>query len=341
MKNKVIGAAVGTPQKPSKIMEAINPDMYYTEIGIVEILPESTAINNGEAIMGEFYVLGAPITLVVGNTYTVMYNGVAYKSVASNITIPTIGEGIGLGDVAILSTGSPSGAYPFVLATADAISEMGASIAVIPLDGSVNVTVSISTEGTIVHQIPNKYLDLEWLPETKIVKGNEILPEVTVEMFKIIKGQYNYHLPNSPEPYEFEFVEGKEYIVNWRGKEYTVKGLDPTKYGMDADWGICIGDPAGYWKRMGVTADQIPFSSTGEPFLIFFDNNSSTSDSNGNKLYMANFRLEALDGREDDLTVSIYEVVDETAKLPSKFLPMDDIIQAVKDSIPTWEGGSY
>ena len=135
------------------------PNMYYTEERQdAEILPTSTAIDTGNAIMGELYVVGAPITLVEGKIYTVTYNGVAYESVASAITVPSIGAAIGLGDVGLLATGSPTGAYPFVLAANDAIAGEGASVAVIPLNGASSITVSISGYAEIIHKIPETYL---------------------------------------------------------------------------------------------------------------------------------------------------------------------------------------
>lgn len=140
-------------------------DMYYTEErNDVEILPTSTAIDTGNAIMGELYVVGDPITLVEGKTYKVTYNGLTYESVASAITIPSIGAAIGLGDVGLLATGSPTGAYPFVLAANDAIASEGASVAIIPLDGSTSVTVSIVGYAEIIHGVPDKFL-----PKTPIV----------------------------------------------------------------------------------------------------------------------------------------------------------------------------
>lgn len=135
------------------------PDMYYTEERQdVEILPTSTAINTGVSVMGEKYVIGNPITLVEGKTYKVNYNGVEYESIASVVTIQSINDGIGLGDVGILATGSPSGNYPFVLIVTKEMAEQGASVAVISLDGASSITVSIVGYGEIAHKIPEKYL---------------------------------------------------------------------------------------------------------------------------------------------------------------------------------------
>ena len=144
---------------PQTIDPKYIPDMYYTEERQdVEILPTSTAINTGVSVMGEKYVIGDAVALVEGKTYKVTYNGVEYESIASVVTIQSINDGIGLGDVGILTTGSPSGNYPFVLIVTKAMAEQGASVAVISLDGSSSITVSIVGYGEITHKIPEKYL---------------------------------------------------------------------------------------------------------------------------------------------------------------------------------------
>lgn len=133
-------------------------DMYYEEIvqdGV--IVPPTTAVDNGHAVMGELYVMGAPITLVEGKTYTVIYNGDSYECVATAAELQ--GESMmAMGDLTVLVTGTPSGAYPFVMAAASFVETAGASIAVIPLDGTTP-TIAIYGEKTEIHTIPQKYID--------------------------------------------------------------------------------------------------------------------------------------------------------------------------------------
>ena len=183
-------ATVAILEADYKIDPKYIPNMYYTEKrNDVEILPTSTAIDTGNAIMGELYVVGSPITLIEGCTYKVIYNGVEYESVASMISIPSIGWGIGLGDVDTLTTGTPSGTYPFVLATADVISAQGATAAVIPLNGSTNVTVSIIANDEIVHGVPEKYLPKSVLLDIDKISGGVLFePEQS----------YNYEIEYLP-----------------------------------------------------------------------------------------------------------------------------------------------
>lgn len=134
--------------------------MYYTEeVQNGEIVPPTTAKSSEFAMMGELYVMGPPITLVAGKTYTVRYNGTDYECVATAAELQ--GESImAMGDLAVLVTGIPSGAYPFVMATGEFVKILGASIAVIPLDGNIP-TVAIYGEKTEIHKMPAKFLPEE------------------------------------------------------------------------------------------------------------------------------------------------------------------------------------
>lgn len=136
------------------------PGMYYTEeVQDGVIVPPTTAISSEFAMMGELYVMGPPITLVAGKTYRVNYNGVNYECVATAAELQ--GESIiAMGDLAVLVTGIPSGAYPFVMATGEFVKILGASIAVIPLDGNIP-TVAIYGEKTEIHKMPAKFLPEE------------------------------------------------------------------------------------------------------------------------------------------------------------------------------------
>lgn len=195
---------------PSTIDPTRIPDMYYTEERQdVEILPTSTAIDTGNAIMGELYVVGDSITLVEGKTYKVIYNGVKYECVA--IAGVVQGESsILLGDVAVLETGTPSGAYPFVIATNDYMVSLGACAAVIPLNGSTSVTVSIVGYGEEIHHLPSKYIkDMYYEEET------ELLSE-TALTFTNVDGMMMATIENP----SFALEAGKTYVVIYNGTEY-------------------------------------------------------------------------------------------------------------------------
>ena len=223
------------------------PDMYYTEERQdAEILPSSTAIDTGNAIMGELYVIGDPITLVEGKTYKVTYNGVEYECVA--IAGVVQGESsILLGDVAVLETGTPSGAYPFVIATNDYMVSLGACIAVIPLDGSTSITVSILGGVEIIHHIPPKFIkDMYYEEDGGAV---EILPEMTIPV--------DPDNPTIPSNYEFDIAAGDILTVKWNGVEYvcTVQDVSGT-IGMP---GVALGD-----------LTSAGLSGNGEPFMMVY-----------------------------------------------------------------------
>ena len=291
--NKKIDDAIKNytgPIDPSRIK-----DMYYTEDGgMVEILPESTAVGSDQSIMGEFYVMGKPITLEVGKTYKVVYNGTEYESVASVISIPTIGEGIGLGDVDILSTGSPSGSYPFVIATADALINMGASIAV--LDAHVVAramplpTVAIYGNATVVHHIPPKYIkDMYYVDGTEEVV---ILSEITVPS-------------NTQIPLEqpFDIKAGETYICIADGVEYECAAIE-------------IGAALGVdFSVVGIgNTKELTGTDTGEPFYFV---------TSANEIAPGAYGIARIESANDTATVNIKQVKEKIHKLDNKYLDLD------------------
>lgn len=278
------------PIDPSRIK-----DMYYTEDGgMVEILPESTAVGSDQSIMGEFYVMGKPITLEVGKTYKVVYNGTEYECVASAISIPTIGEGIGLGDVDILSTGSPSGSYPFVIATADALINMGASIAV--LDASVVAramplpTVAIYGNATVVYHIPPKYIkDMYYVDGTEEVV---IFPEITVPS--------NTQLPlDQPS----DIKPGETYICIVDGVEYECTAIEVGAF-IGATFSVTL---------LGNTL-LLNGEDTGEPFYFITSTNEIEAGAYG---------IAHIDNNKETATVSIKQVKEKIHKLDNKYLDLD------------------
>lgn len=123
--------------------------------GMEEILPETQVV----AVEGDLMLPAAP-SLIVGETYTVKWNGTEYQSVA--IDGAELGEPgcIVLGDVYTLSDGqfgSEATGEPFVLLV---IPELGATM-VIPFEwteGDPLPTVSIYGAGATIHKIDPRCL---------------------------------------------------------------------------------------------------------------------------------------------------------------------------------------
>lgn len=286
------GGDSGGPIDPTRI-----PDMYYTEERQdVEILPTSTAIDTGNAIMGELYVVGDSITLVEGKTYKVIYNGVEYECVA--IAGVVQGESsILLGDVAVLETGTPSGAYPFVIATNDYMVSLGACAAVIPLDGSSNITVSIVGYGEEIHHLSSKYIKDMYYTEERI---DEILPATTIE-FAETDGVM---MAQSEEI--IKLTAGNTYTVNVGGTSFNLVGLDLSDMAAGA---VALGN----LSILGV--------DTGEPFLIL-----ATVEGTMFVNYIG----------VTTTTVSIVGKVTDIHQIDEKYIPKNKIIDLENYGVPEY-----
>lgn len=87
---------------------------------------------------------------MVGETYTVTYNGTAYTVTAFKLNTANLGDVIGMGNSA--AVGGTDTGEPFAIGY---IVASGATVC-IPTDGSETIVLEIS--GEVVHKVPDKYL---------------------------------------------------------------------------------------------------------------------------------------------------------------------------------------
>lgn len=145
-------------------------DMYYTETGgIVEILPETTVASD------EDMAAIPAITLVEGETYTVTWNGVEYKTICQ--LTATDGQLVYfMGDFYTYSDGAygtEATGEPFLITafTPEGAALAGINVMVASLTGESPVTFSITgSGGETIHPIPAKYIPD---PETIDITINE------------------------------------------------------------------------------------------------------------------------------------------------------------------------
>lgn len=128
---------------------------FYSEIGEVVILPETTVEIDPETGEGDLMDV---LSLVVGNTYLVNWNGTAYPCVAESFDMNGI-PATALGNIgAITGVGMTDEPFFLLAASAENAEEIGAGGGIVVLDGSTSATISIYTEGEIVKTIDPKYL---------------------------------------------------------------------------------------------------------------------------------------------------------------------------------------
>jgi hypothetical protein len=130
-----------------------------------------------EGSESEFYLTDI-IFLTIGNEYTVNWNGVSYHCAAQDAS-SFIPGAVVLGDFGIIENEAPTeGGEPFVIMVVptEYVEEMGAGVAIMCLDGSESITLSITGVVETVTPIPGKYF-----PQTGIlyVGPNNILYKTT------------------------------------------------------------------------------------------------------------------------------------------------------------------
>lgn len=237
-------------------------DMYYTEDGGAGLTVEGGWEDNGQdydedGVIGDdehewtFYFT-APIGLVVGNTYTVSWNGTDYTCVGQDALALSGGEmpGVFLGNM----TGESS--EPFVILEipseyAAAMESYGAAIGYENIP-DIPFAILNGNGSETIHKIDNKYLDLDWLPKNQIKKIVTIYDE-TVKM----DGLFD----NYAEPL-FEIIPDETHSVTFDGTKYECIGI---KESVTFETGVY---PTYYLGNKYLTDDTK--SNTGEPFLFFY-----------------------------------------------------------------------
>lgn len=126
-------------------------------VDMAQILTESTMTPDEDGLCFLFQ----PGKLIIGERYTVNWNGVEYICEAFDLEgIPAL-----MNDGGNLETGE---GIVFLVGIADFEIETGSGIygLVAPWDGSASVTLSVYGPSETVHKLDSKYLDSEWVKET-------------------------------------------------------------------------------------------------------------------------------------------------------------------------------
>ena len=182
----------------------------YVVAGVrAEVQPETTVEVND---MGEMDC-EVQTLLVVGETYTVNWNGTEYTCVAQDASAFASGA-VGLGELTEL--GLLGNGEPFALLIGEDEGAKSAFIA--PFDGSTSVTFSIYQDGTEIHKLDNRCLPdgVPYIGE----KLEKVLDEITANFDG---GKYLYR-GSSP----LNIAVGQNYLVKWNGKEYRCMAVDGT-----------------------------------------------------------------------------------------------------------------
>lgn len=311
--------------------------------------------------------LTASLGLVIGDTYTVKWGGVEYTCVAQGVqegdrAFPVLGD---LYAYAGGAMGSASTGEPFFIL--DPGVEIGDGVygIIIGLDGICDEAFTIYHVDETVHKLPNKYLDLEWLPTSKEEKG--VLLEGEIGMST--SGAELYEGQDPP----FTIADGAVYEVEWDGTVYECVGKC-----------VYLDDGTLYLGYLGDLANSMFFGAlagnTGEPFCYeWYPTQDSPNAAWFSKTYKSttvavkvtgtnvvpltmpekflpeSFREIALRSQDPDSTKTIkikaYDAPDLRVSCDGHVLRLastayvdnavDGVVDKVLEALPTWEGGSY
>lgn len=254
----------------------------YTEPGIVEVLPEMTLTVDAE--IGQA-LIQSPLNgaIVVGNEYTVTYNGTDYVCVAQDF------EGLGaLGNIGVMTEGTDTGEpFVFVAVPAGMEAALGGYAMCMCLDGATEVTIKITGQGTIYKRIPFQYI--EDMYGTEYGEETVILPETKLDGANGAFGKEGVHL-NPPVG---------RYIVKLNGVSYETRYV----FDDDGNWGIGNAGTSGEWNYADV------------PFLI----TQSTGSIDGLAVYVKD--PETGEMYNGEVTISITHAPATVKKIPEKYIP--------------------
>ena len=250
---------------------------HWVEDRMVEILPETKiVIEEGQTdpALNLTYSLG----LKNGEKYIVNYNGVEYKCVALDVSSTVGTEAYVLGNTGFL--GLEDTGEPFMVADTPA----GDNDIYGLIITEVECSFSIRHEGKVVHKLPNKFLDLEWLP---VINKTEVLlaAEKTVTNHSVTPTETKGGFPDLTS----SDVEGGDVlVVYFDGVRYPVTVSKVTE--------------SSFAGNLHFISDQYP--TTGEPFLLNFVSTRTnvTCDDNSH-------------------TASVYALDKKVNKMPEEFLP--------------------
>ena len=184
---------------------------HWKEEGLIDVLPENTPMYSEDA--GSFMIAEQFVQKpVAGNTYTVIWNGVAYECTAEMVNVGEM-EVICLGDKSSLGHDIVS-EEPFCIAIfpddvpADVTG--GFSALAVTSDGSTEATVRIQYDGVAYHK-----LDPGYLPIPMVDVLSDHLKETTLPV------DLEEGICSISEPFAKPLAIGETYTVTWNGTKYT------------------------------------------------------------------------------------------------------------------------
>ena len=142
------------PGQPGHIL---NRPFYCDTEAATVILPPTQPIYDESDNM---FALSDPLELTAGQMYIVSWNGAEYHCTAWAVPMGDGITSVGLGDRDMVESGTPGTGEPFAVVAlpSEYVATFGAGVMILPIDGTVALTLSIFAVTEKVIPIPEKYL---------------------------------------------------------------------------------------------------------------------------------------------------------------------------------------
>lgn len=234
-----------------------------------------------------------------GNTYIVNWNGVEYVCTAFTHSQDGMTATI-LGDIGVLQ-GAPTTGEPFFMMfiSADMAAEMGVGAQILAIDGSMELTLSITGKTETITPIPQKYIPPSDWNASEGEIGHILNRTHYTETIETDFPETEIPVDSSYVPFmhKIPVVGGYTYTVTWNGTVYESKAL--TIQGETA---------LGNMGTLGYGPD------TGEPFIIMLTDEQGEDGSFG--------QIVCFDGSTVAL-MSIKGKAEIIHKLPGKYVDIN------------------
>ena len=290
--------------------------------GLVEIMPETAAFDFTDPTFGKAWMIQTAPTLVVGEAYTVVYNGVSYECVGYPAMDGFTDDpaAVCLGNFSVV--GGENTGEPFAML----IMPKYQQIVTLDLVGSTSVTIAIKQSGMEIRKLDNRCLDLAWLPI--ITTSEKLIFEKENCEFSESSTIGNITVNRYQSDEALTLVGGQSYVVDWDGIEYNIICHERENDGVILKF---LGNMAFLGFDM---------SNTGEPFCFY------TAYLNG--IYLLQIYVEDTNPNSDTQyhTFKIFSVAkNQYNKLPMEFLPdgvpyvADGMVEVLPECQPFYNGG--
>lgn len=289
-------------------------------------LPETTLNDFRDSDIGYYYtrldsdIYSIPPALKIGTKYTVIYDGIIYENLECSIPkwadIGYIGNGV-----------ECSGDYPFGIhyQSGEDISRL---VFEVKDESTTTHTFEIIEHGTIVKQLDEKFIPDSLKLQSNLSQNDETQPDYVKgrthwqdDDYSVWDGYYFYELDlenNNPGWHYIKIEDGQKYKVTINEEVY--EGIVKRPYG---GYGSHIGnDYLLDYSQNGIYDDDLSPKDTGEPFVIYINNQSYDEVEGAWQSHLYFYFEEGFTVYDGGFNLQLEQIVEgDIHQLDEKFIP--------------------